>query len=140
MTIEEIIDGIKFNEQGLVPAVVQDSDTNEVLMLAYMNKESFLKTIDTGKAAYWSRSRQEFWVKGETSGNIQTVTDIFIDCDGDTILLKVNQLGGRGASKKGAACHKGYRSCFFKKLIRGHWQVVGEKIFDPAQVYGKKKS
>jgi phosphoribosyl-AMP cyclohydrolase len=113
---------------GLVPAIVQDVDTGEVLMLAYMNREAWLKTRETGKATYWSRSRNELWVKGETSGHIQIVEEILVDCDSDTILLKVRQAGG-------AACHTGYRSCFFRRVVDGKTEVIGERIFKPEDVY-----
>ncbi len=114
--------------QGLLPAIVQDYETNEVLMLAYMNEESWLKTIETGKATYWSRSRNVLWVKGETSGNVQLVKEIYIDCDEDTVVLKVDQQGG-------AACHLGYRSCFFRKVKGDTTEIVGEKVFNPEDVY-----
>jgi len=113
---------------GLVPAIVQDAETNDVLMLAYMNSESWEATLQTGKATYWSRSRQALWMKGESSGNVQLVKNIFIDCDNDTILLQVEQLGG-------AACHTGHKSCFYRKLDGGDFIIVGEKIFNPEEVY-----
>jgi phosphoribosyl-AMP cyclohydrolase len=113
---------------GLVPAIVQDAETKEVLMLAYMNSESWEATLKTGKATYWSRSRQALWMKGESSGNVQLVKNIFIDCDNDTILLQVEQLGG-------AACHTGHKSCFYRKLDGGDFIIVGEKIFNPEEVY-----
>lgn len=113
---------------GLVPAVVQDAETKEVLMLAYMNSESWAATLKTGKATYWSRSRQVLWMKGESSGNVQLVKNIFIDCDNDTILLQIEQLGG-------AACHTGHKSCFYRKLDGGDFINVGEKIFNPEEVY-----
>jgi len=108
----------------LVPAVVQDAETGEVLMLAYMNQEALAKTLETGKAHYWSRSRGKLWLKGESSGHFQKVVETRIDCDQDAILLKVEQEGG--------ACHMGYRSCFFRDL---EGEVVGEKVFDPDEVY-----
>ena len=114
--------------KGLVPAVVQDYETKEVLMLAYMNRESWLKTLETGKAHYWSRSRDCLWLKGETSGNFQIVREVRIDCDEDTVLLKVDQLGG-------AACHTGHRSCFYRRMVEGGVVVVGEKVFNPEEVY-----
>ena len=113
---------------GLIPAIVQDAETKEVLMLAYMNSKSWEATLATGKATYWSRSRQALWMKGESSGNVQMVKNIFIDCDNDTILLQVEQLGG-------AACHTGHKSCFYRKLDGGDFKVVGEKIFNPEEVY-----
>ena len=115
--------------KGLVPAVVQDHQTGEILMLAYMNRESWQKTIDTGKAHYWSRSRKSLWLKGETSGHVQLVREIRLDCDKDTILLKVEQVGG-------AACHTGHRSCFHRKWADGDFVIDGEEIiFDPKEVY-----
>ena len=116
---------------GLVPAIVQDAATGEVLMLAFMNKLSWQKTIETGKATYWSRTRQKLWVKGETSGNVQTVKEIRIDCDDDTVLLKVEQVGG-------AACHTGHQSCFYKKVENNNVVIDGKKIFDPKEVYRKR--
>lgn len=116
---------------GLIPVIAQDWQSGEVLMLAYMNAEAWKRTLETGVATYWSRSRQKFWVKGESSGHVQKVKDVFVDCDLDTVVLKVEQLGG-------AACHEGYRSCFFRRVRDGRLEVVGERLFDPAQVYGKK--
>ena len=113
---------------GLIPTIVQDFETGEVLMLAFMNEEAWQETLNTGQATYWSRTRQELWVKGQTSGNVQLVKEIRIDCDDDTVLLKVEQIGG-------AACHTGYRSCFFKEVADGSIRVVGEKIFEPEEVY-----
>jgi phosphoribosyl-AMP cyclohydrolase len=115
---------------GLVPAIVQDVKSGEVLMLAYMNQDAWQATLSTGKATYYSRSRQKLWVKGETSGNFQLVKEIRIDCDNDTILLKIKQLGG-------AACHTGHRSCFHKKVENGSVKVVEKPIFDPKEVYTK---
>lgn len=115
---------------GLVPTVVQDFKTGEVLMLAYMNREAFNTTLATGKATYYSRSRQSLWVKGETSGNLQLIKEIRIDCDNDTVLLKVEQLGG-------ASCHTGHRSCFYKKVEDGSIRTIGEPLFDPKEVYNK---
>ena len=113
---------------GLVPAIVQDAETKEVLMLAYMNRQSWEATLQTGKATDGSRSRQKLWLKGETSGHFQLIKAIFIDCDDDTILLQVKQLGE-------AACHTGYKSCFYRKLNGKDFVVVGEKIFNPEEVY-----
>ncbi len=115
---------------GLVPVIVQDERSGAVLMLAYMNQESFDRTVATGYATYWSRSRQQFWVKGETSGHRQKVRAIHVDCDGDTVLLRVEQEGG-------AACHEGYPSCFFRRHRDGAWDVVETRVFDPAKVYDK---
>jgi phosphoribosyl-AMP cyclohydrolase len=115
---------------GLVPAIAQDADTGEVLMLAWMNREAFDETVRTGRAVYFSRSRNRLWRKGEESGNVQEVRGVYVDCDADTVLLKVKQVGG-------AACHEGYPSCFFRKLDGGELAVVGERVFDPKQVYKK---
>ena len=115
---------------GLVPVIAQDADTGEVLMLAYMNREAYEETLRTGRACYFSRSRNRLWRKGEESGHVQEVREILIDCDADTILLKVRQVGG-------AACHEGYRSCFFRRLEGDQVRVIGERVFDPKTVYGK---
>lgn len=116
---------------GIVPVIIQDHETGDVLMLAYMNQEAWDKTLNTGKVHYYSRSRNKLWLKGETSGHTQDVKAIYIDCDTDTILIKINQHGG-------AACHEGYRSCFFREREgNGQWQVIGERVFDPETVYGK---
>lgn len=114
---------------GLVPAIIQEEGSGKVLMLAYMDKTAWEKTLETGKACFFSRSRNKFWMKGEESGNVQIVKEVFVDCDEDTVLLKVEQVGK-------AACHKGYESCFFRKL-NGEVKIVGKKIFDPAKVYKK---
>lgn len=113
---------------GLIPAIVQDADTGDVLMMAYMNPEAWEVTQSTRKATFWSRSRQELWVKGLTSGNIQHVTEIYIDCDNDAVLLKVKQAGG-------AACHTGYKTCFFKRVENKTVRIVGKPVFDPKEVY-----
>jgi phosphoribosyl-AMP cyclohydrolase len=115
---------------GLVPAVAQDAETGAVLMLAYMNREAFDETMRTGRAVYFSRSRNRLWRKGEESGNVQHVREVFVDCDADTILLKVHQVGG-------AACHEGYPSCFFRRVDAAGLTVVGERVFDPKAVYKK---
>ena len=116
---------------GLLPAIAQDYKTGKVLMLAYMNEDSWLLTLKTGEAHYWSRSRKEIWHKGETSGNIQIVKEVFVDCDYDTILIKIEQVGG-------AACHLGYESCFHNKIdSNGEKSIVGKKIFNPDEVYKK---
>jgi phosphoribosyl-AMP cyclohydrolase len=116
---------------GLLPAIAQDADTGEVLMLAYMNAESYAETLATGRAVYYSRSRKKLWRKGEESGHVQHVRAVYVDCDVDTILLQVHQVGG-------AACHEGYKSCFFRQVTPEGLQVVGQRVFDPAEVYGKK--
>src|ERR1700730_16813964 len=117
---------------GLIPAVAQDADTGAVLMLAWMNREAVEETVRTRRAVYFSRSRNKLWRKGEESGNVQEVRDIFVDCDADTVLLRVKQIGG-------AACHEGYPSCFFRKLEGDELQVIGERVFDPARVYSAPK-
>ncbi len=116
--------------KGLVPAIIQDHSTGDVLMLGYMNQEALEKTVETGKACFYSRSRDKLWIKGETSGHVQKVKEIFIDCDRDTILVKVDQVGG-------AACHTGYRSCFYQKLDGHSLKIVGSPVFDPKEVYGE---
>ncbi len=115
---------------GLVAAVAQDADTGEVLMLAWMNREAYEETLRTGRAVYFSRSRNRLWRKGEESGHVQEVRGVYVDCDADTVLLKVNQVGG-------AACHEGYRSCFFREATNGEWEVIGKRVFDPKEVYKK---
>ena len=115
---------------GLIPAIVQDHQSGEVLMMAYMNSEAWNTTLSTGRATYYSRSRKTLWVKGETSGHQQLVKEIRIDCDNDTVLLKVEQLGD-------AACHTGHRSCFHKKVKNGSITIVGKPVFDPREVYKK---
>jgi phosphoribosyl-AMP cyclohydrolase len=114
--------------EGLIPTIAQDCDTGEVLMLAYMSQASFDETLASGKATYFSRSRQTLWKKGETSGHVQHVREIRVDCDHDTILLKVEQVGG-------AACHKGYKSCFFKVVEKNELKIVEKRVFDPEKVY-----
>ena len=125
----EILDQLKFDSNGLIVAIVQDDDSNEVLMVAYMNREAVQKTLAGDLACFWSRSRQKFWIKGETSGHMQTVRSVSMDCDGDALLVKVKQEGG--------ACHQGYRSCFFREIDSsgGQTTVIGKKIFEPEQVY-----
>jgi phosphoribosyl-AMP cyclohydrolase len=115
---------------GLVPAIAQDADTGQVLMLAWMNREAWEETVRTRRAVYFSRSRNRLWRKGEESGNVQEVREVYVDCDADTILLKVHQIGG-------AACHEGYASCFFRKVTPDGVEVVGERLFDPEMVYKK---
>lgn len=128
----------KFDSDGLITAVVTDYERGDVLMVGYMNAEALRRTIDTGEAWYWSRSRQSFWKKGETSGQVQTVREILTDCDQDALVVKVNVAGN------GATCHVGYRSCFFRKIERADDGTVslvrtgGERVYDPEMVYGKK--
>ena len=121
-------DELKFNSQGLVPAIIQDIRTDEVLMMAWMNREAVQRTLSTGRTYFWSRSRGKLWMKGEKSGHYQLVKEIRIDCDGDSLLIKVNQIK--------AACHKGYRSCFFRKVSeKGDLKIVEKKVFNPEKVY-----
>ncbi|MCS7231838.1 MAG: phosphoribosyl-AMP cyclohydrolase [Elusimicrobiota bacterium] len=127
----EIFKLIKFDSNGLIPAIIQDYKTDKVLMLAYMNEEALKLTLSTKRTHFFSRSRQKIWMKGEESGHIQEVKDIYIDCDNDTILIKVRQVGS-------ASCHSGYESCFYRKLDKNfNIKVVGKKIFDPEKVYKK---
>ena len=115
--------------EGLLPAIAQDAESGQVLMLAYMNAESYTETLATGRAVYYSRSRGKLWRKGEESGNVQIVKSIYVDCDADTILLKVEQIGG-------ATCHEGFASCFFRQ-VSPEAKVVGTRLFDPQEVYKK---
>ena len=126
------LDGLKYDANGLIPAIVQDADTGEVLMMAYMNSTSLAETLRTGKTHFWSRSRQKYWMKGESSGHTQDVQEVFIDCDADTILIKAHQ--------HGAACHEGYKNCFYRKYdaVSGEWTVAAERLVDPKSVYGNK--
>jgi phosphoribosyl-AMP cyclohydrolase len=121
---------IKWNDQGLVPAIAQDWQTGEILMMAWMNPEALELTVGEGRAVYWSRSRQRLWRKGEESGHVQQLKELRVDCDADTVLIKVEQLGG-------IACHTGRRSCFYRKLERGEWQVKDEVIRQPGEIYRK---
>lgn len=123
-------DGPDFSKAELIPVIAQDADTGDVLMLAYMNAEAYAETLRTGRVCYYSRSRRKLWRKGEESGNVQELRELYYDCDADTLLAKVRQIGG-------AACHEGYRSCFFHRIDpqTGAVTVVGERLFDPAQVY-----
>ena len=119
-----------FEKQGgLIPAIIQDYETGVVLMLGYMNREAWLKTLETGNATFWSRSRNKLWIKGESSGHVQLVRGIYLDCDSDTVLLKVEQVGG-------AACHTGYQSCFYREIMKnGEVKISSEKVFNPEEVY-----
>lgn len=123
-----VYDALKLDDRGLLTAVVQDAETGEVLMLAFMNREALEKTIETGYAHFYSRSRQKLWLKGESSGHRQAVKEVYFDCDMDAVLVKVEQTGG--------ACHMGYRSCFHRRMNEaGELDVVGRKVFDPGEVY-----
>jgi phosphoribosyl-AMP cyclohydrolase len=122
---------LDFNKLGgLVPAVAQDYRTGEILMVAFMNLTAWETTLTSGRATYYSRSRKRIWVKGETSGNVQIVKEIWIDCDNDAVVLKIEQIGD-------AACHTGHRSCFHKQVQDGSVRLIGQPIFDPKEVYGK---
>ena len=125
----EILNQLKTDQSGLIPAIIQDDENKEVLMVGYMNHEAVRKTLESGRVCFWSRSRQEYWIKGETSGHTQTVRSVAYDCDGDALLIKVEQKGG--------ACHTGFRSCFFREVSPdgNSTNIVGEKVFDPNAVY-----
>jgi phosphoribosyl-AMP cyclohydrolase len=128
---EEAMLTLQFNKgNGLLPAIVQDYETKEVLMLAYINEQAWKKTLETGKAHYWSRSRNKLWLKGETSGHQQIIKKILVDCDEDTIIYQVEQIGG-------AACHTGHRSCFFRQVSDNNLETIDEPVFDPGEVYKK---
>lgn len=126
-TSDALLDAVSFDADGLVPAIVQDADTDQVLMMAYMTEDTLRETLDRGQMVYWSRSRQERWAKGQTSGHTQAVHEVRLDCDGDTLLFKVTQAGG--------ACHTGFYSCFHRRTDTDEWAVDGEKVFDPDTVY-----
>jgi phosphoribosyl-AMP cyclohydrolase len=123
------IETIQFNESGIVPAIAQDSETGEILMMAWMNREALALSIEHQRAVYYSRSRQKLWFKGEESGHVQEIVDIYTDCDQDVVLLKVKQIGG-------IACHTGRANCFFNKLKNDNWVSVADVIKDPKQIYG----
>ncbi|MFA5335835.1 MAG: phosphoribosyl-AMP cyclohydrolase [Candidatus Omnitrophota bacterium] len=129
--MNKFIKGLKYDKNGLIPAVIQDYKNNEVLMVAYMNDVAVKKTVVTKRAHFYSRSRNKLWLKGESSGHVQKVKEIRFDCDADCLLVKVEQVGG--------ACHTGYRSCFYRKLKdnKGNTAVSGKKMFDPEKVYKK---
>ena len=128
MTLDPILDAATFDADGLVAAIAQDHATGDVLMLAYMNRDTLRQTLETGVMTYWSRSRQKVWVKGETSGNVQRVRSAAIDCDGDALLFRIEQVGD-------AACHTGHRSCFYRRIEDGQLVVDGEPVFDADAVY-----
>ena len=129
--MNDLLNSLKFDAAGLIPAIAQDAASGEVLMVAWMNAEALRRTLETGEAHYWSRSRKKLWRKGEESGNVQRVREVRTDCDKDTLLLRVEQVGG-------AACHTGYRSCFSWVLRDGAWVEDGVKVFDPKEKYGKR--
>jgi len=128
--IEELLAKVKFDDKGLVPAILQDAENGEILMFAFMNRDSLKKSLETGLATYWSRSRNSLWVKGESSGHTQEIREVYYDCDHDCLLFKIKQ--------NVAACHTGYRSCFFNKIEDGRVVEVGEKMFEEKDVYRKK--
>ncbi|MDW8343973.1 MAG: phosphoribosyl-AMP cyclohydrolase [Verrucomicrobiae bacterium] len=126
----KILDELKYDSNGLIPAVVQEADTGRVLMMAWMNKESLRRTLEIGETVFWSRSRKEFWHKGATSGHTQKVVDVAFDCDKDCLLIQVRQTG--------AACHEGFKSCFYRSIRNGEVVVTEPRLVDPETVYGKK--
>ena len=126
-----VLDQLAFDTSGLIPAIAQDAVTNEILMVAWMDRAAFLRTLETGKACYFSRSRKSAWMKGESSGHLQILREVRIDCDGDVVLLKIEQLGG-------ISCHTGRRNCFFRKLTNGAWVTEFEPIKSPTEMYGER--
>jgi len=126
-----LLNDINWNEQGLIPVIAQDWESGEVLMLAWMNRDALQLTLDEGRAVYWSRSRQALWRKGETSGHVQHLKEMRIDCDADTVLIRVEQVGG-------IACHTGRRSCFFQQLDGGSWRITDEVLKNPEDMYGNR--
>ncbi len=126
-SLKEFLASLKFDDKGLIPAVIQDFENNQVLMVGYMNREAVEKTMGGPYVTFYSRSRNKMWIKGETSGHTQEVREIYFDCDGDCLLIKVIQ--------KVAACHVGYRTCFFRKIENGQIKTVGQKIFEEEKVY-----
>tara|TARA_B100001113_G_scaffold296413_1_gene253871 strand:+ start:267 stop:650 length:384 start_codon:yes stop_codon:yes gene_type:complete len=126
----KFIEKLKFNEDGLIPAIVQEESTGRVVMMAWMNEASLISTIETGKTHFWSRSRQKYWMKGESSGHTQQVKSIAFDCDGDTLLIQAEQLG--------AACHEGYKSCFFRAINQvGDFDITEERLVNPDEIYNQ---
>jgi phosphoribosyl-AMP cyclohydrolase len=123
----KLLSSVKFDDRGLIAVVVQDAATGEVLMVAWMNDEALKRTLEEGRAWYWSRSRKKLWLKGESSGHVQKVHEVRLDCDGDAVVLRVEQIGG--------ACHTGFRSCFYRKAADDQWVEDGIKLFDPNDVY-----
>ena len=128
--LQQTVKELKYDAAGLIPAVIVDAATKQVLMVAYMNDAALMDTVRTGKTHFWSRSRQKYWMKGESSGHVQEVKAIYTDCDKDTVVVEVTQ--------KGAACHDGYYSCFYRKLNdNGEWDTIGKPLFDPKEIYKK---
>lgn len=124
------LESLKYDADGLVPAIIQDFRTGQVLMMAWMNQDALARTVETGQTHFFSRSRNRLWLKGETSGHVQHLKSISVDCDQDVLLIKVEQIG--------AACHEGYYSCFYREYdVGGDWKIVGKKVFDPEKVYSK---
>src|SRR5690349_16730572 len=121
------LEQLKYDSNGLIPAIIQEQSTGRVLMMAWMNRESLQKTIETKKTWFWSRSRKKFWMKGETSGHVQHVKNISFDCDGDVVLIQVEQVG--------AACHEGYRSCFFRSIEGDQVKMIDQRLMDPEKIY-----
>ncbi len=130
--MKKIINTLKFDSKGLIPAIIQDYKTNEILMVAYMNKQSLEKTLEAKKTYFWSRSRKKLWFKGESSGHIQKVKQVFFDCDADALVIRAEQIGG--------ACHTGYRSCFYRKIDFKNKKIIttGKKVFDEKKIYKNK--
>ena len=126
----EWLDDLQWDENGLVPAIAQDANSGQVLMVAWMDRQALTETVQTARAVYWSRSRSRLWRKGEESGHVQSVKEVRLDCDGDVVLLKVDQAGG-------IACHTGRASCFFRRLEAGKWKVTEPVLVEPDQIYGK---
>lgn len=125
----ELLDQLKYDEDGLIPAIIQDVENGDVLMMGFMDRKAVERTLTEGKVCFWSRSRKKYWVKGETSGHYQLVKGVYVDCDMDCLLIKVTQVG--------AACHEGYRSCFFREVTPDGLKVIAERMVDPKEVYGK---
>lgn len=126
--MSDFLDSVKWDDQGLVPAIAQDAESGKILMMAWMNREALALTVAKQRGVYWSRSRQALWHKGESSGNTQQIKSIRLDCDGDVVLLEIEQIGG-------IACHTGRQSCFYRKLVDGQWQVTDEVLKDPKEMY-----
>jgi phosphoribosyl-AMP cyclohydrolase len=129
---QSVCAAVKWTSDGLVPAIVQDAETNQVLMMAWMDKSALQRTLMTGQTHFYSRSRQLAWHKGETSGHVQHVEEVFVDCDADVLLIKARQVGG--------ACHEGYRTCFFRRIdSEGRLEIIAEPVFEAGKVYGAGK-
>jgi phosphoribosyl-AMP cyclohydrolase len=128
--VSALLDQIKWTKDGLIPAIAQDWQTGEILMMAWMNSDALNLTAELNRAVYWSRSRQQLWHKGESSGHVQMIKSIALDCDADVVVLKVEQLGD-------IACHTGRRSCFYREWKNGAWKTVSDVIKDPTEIYGK---